>query len=112
MFRKILLSVAGAAAVLGVAMPTAAKADTYSTFGNTAVPCTAAGCVMSSSPTTYTGAYVEFGVPFAASSLTQLSATFTDLAGGVTGGSPRFLIGLVGGGSWTVYLGDAPGFVD
>ena len=90
-----------------------AKAATYSTFGNTAVPCTAAGCVLSSSPTTYTGAYVEFAVPFAASSLTELSATFEDLAGGATGGSPRFLLGLDGGGYWSVYLGPpGTGFVD
>jgi hypothetical protein len=58
------------------------------------------------------GVDVSFSTPIAFSSLSTLSATFTDITGGVAGGSPRFGAYASNGDFFLVYLGAPPSFVD
>jgi len=108
MFMKILAGVALVAAATLACEPS--RADTISTFGS--ATCSASGCILKSTPTTYSGVEVDLSTPIALDEIISLSATFTDTFGGAAGGSPR--IGLRTGGSdfFMVYLGTPPSFVD
>jgi hypothetical protein len=62
----------------------------------------------------YSDSYVDvtFSTPITFSSLSTLSATFTDITGGVAGGSPRFGAYASNGDFFLIYLGDPPNFVN
>src|SRR5208282_683531 len=67
---------------------------------------------LTSTASTYS--FVEFtpGAWATVNSITSLSATFTDTAGGAYGGSPRIELDLNNGGWFLVYLGTPPSFND
>lgn len=108
--RRVLVGAALAASVAFGSF--SAEAASFSTFGNVPVPCAAGACTLTATAPTYSGAYVDFSTPFAAESLTQLSAHFEDVTGGAGVGSPRIGIYMTTGEFFLVYLGPAPSFIE
>jgi hypothetical protein len=88
-----------------------AKADAVSPFGAT----TGTGpWTLTSTASTYSGLEID-PAPLTFSQLSSLSVTFTDLAGGAYGGSPRFSVGLQDGADVHfihISLGTSPNFAD
>lgn len=105
----------GAVMLLGAGQT--ARADTVTPFGDTVGtgPWNLTSvCAPSCPPAapTYSGLDVLFSTPFALNTLTTLSATFVDNAGGAGGGSPRIGLYATNGDFFLVYLGPPPSFDD
>jgi hypothetical protein len=110
MEKRIILASALAAILL---VPSYAMADSITPFGST----TGSGpfVLTSSGPlpsTTYSGVDVTLSTPIAFSSISSLSASFTDNTGGADGGSPRFELDASNNDFFLVYLGTPPNFSD
>jgi hypothetical protein len=111
---KNLLRAAAAATILAFAATSANAAaftGTVSTFGDT----TGSGpWNLTSEPTfTYSGIAITATSAITFAQLTDLDATFQDIAGGAYGGSPRFSIGFTSTPNFLhVALGTSPNFND
>src|SRR4051812_43940511 len=96
--------IAGLALVAALALGSSPlRADVITPFGATV--CGIGSCTLSASAGVYSGVDITFATPIALSAIVNLSATFTDVVGGATTGSPRFELYTSGADFFTVYLG-------
>lgn len=107
MFKKTLGGLAVLVVTAAGSVPV--QADTISTFGSTT--CGVGSCLLSSTP--FSGVRVTFTTPIDIGTIDSLSATFTDLTGGVDQGSPRFALRTSDPSTFfVVYEGPPPSFSD